>query len=61
MEIPKSVRIFDEDGLTEIATGTYKKEISKEISKFACSSTFRIFSDEGAAQIYKIAKELQVC
>lgn len=61
LQTPGTVSIFDDDeGLVKVTTGTYKKQPSKDNSKFACSETFRVFSDEGAKQIGKIAKQLEV-
>lgn len=61
LQTPATVSIFDDDeGLVKVATGTYKKQLSKDYSKFACSETFRVFSDEGAKHIGKIGKELKV-
>jgi len=58
LEFPKNIQIFDEKGLSRVKPGSYKKEISKESSKFASSDTFRVFSADGAKEIRKIGKNL---
>ena len=61
METPSSIRIFGDSGeLHQVPNGSYKKEPSKDVSKFACSDTFRIFSKKGAAELRRIGNALKV-
>ena len=46
--------------MKSVPFGSYKKETSKNFSDFACSNVFRVFSDEGAAEIRRIAFKLKV-
>jgi len=61
LETPSSIRVFgDSGGLHQVPTGSYKKEPSKDFSKFACSDPYRIFSEKGAAEIRRIGHALKV-
>ena len=61
LKTPENIRIFDEGGgLVTMPPGKYQNSISKDFSKFACSSTFKILSNEGAKEMHKIAIALKV-
>ena len=60
LEDPENIRIFEGDSMKSVPFGSYKKETSKSFSDFACSNVFRVFSDEGAAEIRRIAFKLKV-
>jgi len=59
LEDPENIRIFEGDSMKSVSFGSYKKETSKKFSDFACSNVFRVFSDEGAAEIRRIAFKLK--
>merc|ERR1711953_1079570 len=53
LELPKSVSIFTDNGISSLESGCYSNRSSD--SKFGHSEVFRIFSDEGAEEARRIA------